>query len=248
MDSDEGRVARRLFRDSSHFEKFMNTVLFRANINKVVYIDQPAKGWWETRMAYGFLDVRHEVEVALRVGASLAIQPEQRDIFGFYLPACMDILGAKSPRSSCIGRRAVSSETEWKRMARGSADYFAQALSGFRSLNCFVIQYVNDAQDIGIDPQYLHDVSDDHEVGVFTALYTHSQIETLHAAGVPATYARDLRFAERTFSVDPEDIIAIYRAGVPIGYVVSCIQNGVYPHRLLRLWEEGIPVEYAALV
>lgn len=251
MNSDEGRAARRLFSNADHFEHYMNVALARASIQKYVHIDRYADDWWEVRAARGFTEVRSEVQAVLRVAANMDIQRDQLNIFSFYIAACIEVMKAPDARSQVPGTGYVQSKSEWERMAtdpNGYADYFEKALGGFGGLNFYVLKYVNDMHARGFDPKYLHDTGDDREHGVFTMLYADWQLDELYNADIPAEYARDLRLAERSFSLNPQDVIDIYGSGVPIEYVTGCIKNGIYPHSILRFWEEGIPVEYAALV
>lgn len=251
MNSDEGRAARRLFPNADHFECYMNTVLARASIRKHVFIDRHADDWREARTARGFTEVRSEVQAVLRVAANMGIQRNQLNIFSFYIAACIEVMKAPDARSQAPGAGYVDSKREWGRMATdpaGYADYFERALGGFGGLNFYVLKYVNDMYARGFDPEYLHETGDDREHGVFTMLYADWQLDELYGAGIPSGYARDLRLAEHSFSLNPQDVIDIYQNSIPIEYVTSCIKNGIYPHSILRFWEEGIPVEYAALV
>lgn len=251
VNSDEGRAARRLFPNADHFERYMNTALARASIRKHVFIDRHADDWWEAREARGFGGVRSEVQAVLRVAANMGIQRDQLNIFSFYIAACIEVMKAPDARSQAPGTGYVDSRHEWERMTTdptGYTNYFERALSGFEGLNFYVIKYVNDMFARGFDPEYLHDVGDDREHGVFTMLYTDWQLDELYGAGIPSGYARDLRLAERSFSLNPQDVIDIYQSNVPIEYVTGCIKNGIYPYSILRFWKEGIPVEYAALV
>ena len=251
MNSDEGRAARRLFSNADHFERYMNTAFARASIQKYVYIDRYADDWREARTARGFTEVRSEVQAVLRIAAGMGVQRDQLNIFSFYIAACIEVMKAPGARSRVPGAGYVESKREWERMATDPtsyANYFERALGGFGGLNFYVLKYVNDMFARGFDPKYLHDAGDDHEHGVFTMLYSDWQLDELYGAGVPAGYARDLRLAERSFSLEPQDVIDIYRSGVPIEYVTGCIKNSIYPRSILRFWKEGIPVEYAALV
>lgn len=248
MNSDEGKAARRLFPNADRFESFMNTALARSSSRKRVHIDRCADHWRMARTAPGFRETRNEVQAVLRIAASMGIQRGQLSIFNFYVAACIETLGIPDTRSCVPGVGYADSKQEWERMLTKPPAYFESLLAGFGGLNFYTLKYANDMHDRGFDPEYLHDVGDDREKGVFTMLYAHWQLEALYAAGIPAPYARELRFAERTFSLDPQDVIDIYRSGVPIEYVTGCVGNGIYPHSILRFWEERIPVEYAALV
>lgn len=247
MNDGEGRAARRLFKNAYHFESFMNEVLHRAVVSTLIHVRTDVDSWFEAMMGTT-KDARFYVQTTLRIANKMGIQRDQLSLFSFYLAACLEATGGPTRRSAVVPVAYANSQQEWTRMLETSPGYIERVLRHHRRSNFYVLKYVNDLSQQGFDPDYLRIVSLDPEDSVFTMLYSVEQLEGLSGAGVPAEYARDLRFAERTFSLNHEDVVRIYEAGVPIEYVTACIKNAVYPHSILRFWEEGIPVEYAALV
>jgi hypothetical protein len=249
MNSDEGRAARRLFRSASNFEDFVNLVLFRAGIDKRVFIPRNHDDYWSIVRDSQLRKVQTEMQAVLRVAASLVVQRSELRPYSFYIAACLETMKAPGIRSTAMDNyHYINSTDEWKKMKEGSLDYFDTALAGYRGINLHILAYINKMAALRFPADYLHDAADDSEHGVFTMLYSISQLEHLQREGIPAAYARDLRLAERTFSLSSQSVVDIYRAGVPIEYVTGCIKQHIYPYRILDVWREGIPIEYAAFV
>lgn len=247
MNDGEGRAARRLFRDAHQFENFMNEVLYRAVTGTFVHVRTDVDSWFDAMMGTT-KDSRFNVQAMLRIADKMSIQRDHLPLFSFYLAACLEATSGPNGRAATVPVAYANSQQEWTRMLEATPGYIERVLRHHRRPNFYVLKYVNDLSQKGFDPDYLRIISLDPEDSVFTMLYSVEQLEGLFSGGVPAEYARDLRFAERTFSLNHEDVVRLYGAGVPIEYVTACVKNAVYPHNILRFWEEGIPVEYAALV
>lgn len=43
-------------------------------------------------------------------------------------------------------------------------------------------------------------------------------------------------------------IVGFHRAGVDPGYISSCLASGVKLERILKLWADGIPIEYVQVL
>lgn len=250
MNEDDGRAARRLFKDGTHFERWVNTMLYYADSNERFYLMGECTDYWDSDFDIYHANLRHiqrSMSAVFRVAAHLRVQRDELEAFMFIMAPALSDISSGRRWGAVPNMPAVQQDKVWARLKEPETyAYVLRVLRGFTGFGTEVVQYVCNSADRGTISGYVADLAKQDDGPHFQIAYSESQVEYL-CTRVPAVYAKALRRGYRS-SMSADTVNLMYRKKVPVEYASACLGEGLEPEQVITAWKAGVPVEYAAVL